>query len=56
MSDERNGRLIGPLADSEWLNVVPWGFGKLLVYIQVRHSSITGTVGGRPPIDAGFMT
>ena len=29
--------MIGPQADSEWLNVVPWGFGKLLVYIKERY-------------------
>lgn len=36
---ERDGVLIGPQADSEWLNVVPWGFGKLLLYIQERYGN-----------------
>lgn len=36
---ERHGSLIGPQADSEWLNVVPWGFGKLLLYIQGRYDN-----------------
>ena len=34
----KKARLIGPVADSEWLNVVPWGFGKTLRYVQQRYS------------------
>ena len=37
VTDEKNGRAIGPQADSDWLNVVPWGFGKLLLYVQKRY-------------------
>jgi hypothetical protein len=32
------GRLIGPQAESEWLNTVPWGFTNVLVYLHNRYS------------------
>ncbi|KAL0039349.1 hypothetical protein WJX79_004246 [Trebouxia sp. C0005] len=35
---ERNGKEIGPQADSEWLRVVPWGLRKLLVWIDQRYN------------------
>lgn len=34
---EKNGTLIGPQADSDWLHVVPWGISKLLCYIKDRY-------------------
>jgi len=34
----KDGVLIGPKADSDWLYVVPWGIGKLLNYIQHRYN------------------
>ena len=34
---ERKGKTIGPLADSDWLYVVPWGLKKLLAYVHDRH-------------------
>lgn len=33
---DRNGKDIGPLAESVWLRVVPWSFYKLLKYVQNR--------------------
>ena len=33
-----NGELIGPQADSVWLNMVPWGFYKLLKWVDSRYS------------------
>ena len=34
---KRYGFLIGKQADSEWLQVVPWGLRKLLIYVQQRY-------------------
>lgn len=34
-----NGVPIGPVADSEWLIVVPWGFQKLLKYVWNRYQT-----------------
>ena len=34
-----NGGLIGPVADSEWLYVVPWGFGKVLKWVADRYDN-----------------
>jgi beta-glucosidase len=36
---EKNGVPIGPMADSDWLYVVPWGIRKLLNYINDRYDS-----------------
>jgi hypothetical protein len=33
------GQLIGPQADSGWLYVVPWGFGKLLHWVADRYDN-----------------
>lgn len=33
-----HGSLIGPQADSEWLNSVPWGFFNVLIYVHNRYS------------------
>lgn len=33
-----HGVLIGPQAESEWLNTVPWGFFDVLVYVHNRYS------------------
>jgi len=35
----RGGVIIGPKADSDWLYVVPWGFGRLLRYISDRYNN-----------------
>eukprot|EP01121_Diplochlamys_sp_Union-15-3_P009268 TRINITY_DN2521_c0_g1_i4.p1 TRINITY_DN2521_c0_g1~~TRINITY_DN2521_c0_g1_i4.p1 ORF type:complete len:237 (-),score=39.89 TRINITY_DN2521_c0_g1_i4:81-791(-) len=35
---ERDGELIGPIADSDWLYIVPWGIQKLLVWIHERYN------------------
>ncbi|KAL3135675.1 hypothetical protein ABBQ38_006148 [Trebouxia sp. C0009 RCD-2024] len=35
---ERDGKHIGPQADSEWLYAVPWGFRKLLTWIHKRYN------------------
>eukprot|EP01120_Amphizonella_sp_Union-15-10_P010829 TRINITY_DN4485_c0_g1_i4.p1 TRINITY_DN4485_c0_g1~~TRINITY_DN4485_c0_g1_i4.p1 ORF type:complete len:260 (-),score=22.85 TRINITY_DN4485_c0_g1_i4:26-805(-) len=34
---ERGGQLIGPVADSDWLYIVPWGIEKLLLWIYHRY-------------------
>lgn len=41
LTAKRYGTLIGKQADSEWLQVVPWGLGKLLLYIQDRYGDPT---------------
>jgi len=38
----RDGKLIGPQADSTWLYVVPWGIHKMLHWVSARY--------GNPPI------
>jgi len=35
----RNGKLIGPQADSSWLYVVPWGIHKMLHWVADRYGS-----------------
>ena len=35
---EKNGEKIGPLADSSWLYVVPWGMRKILNWITHRYN------------------
>lgn len=30
------GSLIGPVADSDWLHIVPWGFRNILGYLNHR--------------------
>jgi len=37
-SRERNGTFIGPVADSPWLYIVPWGIQKMLVWISERYN------------------
>jgi len=39
MSRERDGKLIGPRADSDWLYVVPWGMRKLLEWVYTRYQA-----------------
>ena len=34
-----NGNLIGPMADSSWLYVVPWGIHDLLLYVYNRYKA-----------------
>ena len=36
------GELIGPQADSPWLNVVPWGFYRALRWSYDRYAFATG--------------
>jgi len=38
-SRQRDGVMIGPKADSDWLYVVPWGFRKLLEWVYERYQS-----------------
>ncbi|KAL0394219.1 UNVERIFIED_CONTAM: Oleuropein beta-glucosidase [Sesamum latifolium] len=38
--DNRGGILIGPVAGSSWLHIVPWGIQKLLTYTKKTYSSI----------------
>ena len=33
------GNLIGPQADSTWLNVVPWGFNRVLMWTSERYNN-----------------
>ena len=33
------GGMIGPMADSSWLYVVPWGFNKLLHWVSDRYAN-----------------
>ncbi len=50
---DMNGDIIGVQAESPWLNVVPWGFYKMLLWIQNRYyaANITsGVVSKSPPI------
>lgn len=37
---EKDGKLIGPRADSSWLYVVPWGSRKLLNWIHKRYNGV----------------
>jgi len=36
---ERDGEFIGPVADSSWLYVVPWGMRKILNWIKDRYDN-----------------
>ncbi|XP_011081619.1 beta-glucosidase 13-like [Sesamum indicum] len=38
--DNRGGILIGPVAGSSWLHIVPWGIKKLLTYTKATYDSI----------------
>ncbi|KAL0323715.1 UNVERIFIED_CONTAM: Oleuropein beta-glucosidase [Sesamum calycinum] len=38
--NNRGGILIGPVAGSPWLHIVPWGIKKLLTYTKKTYSSI----------------
>ncbi|CAA0818728.1 Beta-glucosidase 16 [Striga hermonthica] len=38
--DEKNGKLIGPLAGSTWLYIVPWGIYKLLKHIKDTYKDL----------------
>jgi len=42
VSQVKDGKLIGPQADSSWLFVVPWGIRKILHWVADRY--------GKPPI------
>eukprot|EP01032_Pedospumella_encystans_P013556 gene13556-15600_t len=35
---DASGKLIGPQADSDWLNTVPWGFFNVIMYAHNRYS------------------
>jgi len=37
--DSRDGKLIGPQADSSWLYVVPWGIHRMLRWVAQRYGS-----------------
>ena len=41
ISDYKNGVLIGPKANSDWLYVVPWGLYKALMYVKERYGNPT---------------
>lgn len=45
-----SGELIGPQGASPWLNVVPWGFKRVLKYIDSRYSVMVGGVLVQPRI------
>jgi len=36
---DKEGNLIGPVADSPWLHVVPFGIEKMLVYVALRYNN-----------------
>ena len=44
MTPYRDGNLIGPRADSEWLYVVPWGIRALIGHITTRYSGPPGGI------------
>ena len=44
MTPYRDGNLIGPQADSEWLYVVPWGIRALIGHISTRYSGPPGGI------------
>ncbi|KAI9139830.1 intracellular family 1 beta glucosidase Bgl1a [Paraphysoderma sedebokerense] len=35
----KDGKEIGPVADSSWLYVVPWGFRKILTYVHNKYKT-----------------
>jgi len=39
VSHERNGEMIGSMADSTWLYVVPWGIRKMLNWVADRYDN-----------------
>ena len=48
-----HGRLIGPQAESDWLNAVPWGFFDVLMYVHNRYSiAYTTAITSAPPAAA----
>jgi len=40
LTTERDGKLIGPVADSPWLFVVPYGIRKNLFWLQERYGNL----------------
>ncbi|KAF3431836.1 hypothetical protein FNV43_RR26572 [Rhamnella rubrinervis] len=52
----KNGVLIGPKANSNWLYVVPWGMYKALMYIKERYGNPTVILSENGRDDPGNVT
>ncbi|OMO95731.1 Glycoside hydrolase, family 1 [Corchorus olitorius] len=56
VTDEKNGVVIGPRANSWWLYIVPWGMYKAVTYVKERYGNLNMIISENGMDDPGNVT